>query len=477
MIRALVTPAKSLKYKRELMFQLLCRNSAPAAPSQSEADVEGQFAQVIEAFAATHSASTIPFGRFGRALATLVRSIETRILEDVALVATLSAEASETAVNVGWISHDIHEMTHSAQAISGAVEELAISINALAENSVESAEGADRTRHTLENCVVDGCAATSAMTVIDSRVSSIGDRLAVLEATSDQIRGMAGAIESIARQTNLLALNATIEAARAGNMGRGFAVVAAEVKALSDQTGKVTEEIRNRLGTFACEMAEIKSAVADSHKAVGDGSGIVNQVVERVVSTGDAMVEVAQRARHLADLLEDQRAATSEIAESTTKIATKIGKTEIEIGAINTRLVGCEKLAQASWEEDKSGYPGADIARLPAEAAVFKRHLAAMLIGATSPTALSCPLARDKLVACLDRYPLLRQSDGALVARLERAAMKAQEQGRLVVASVETKSWAAASEAYEICEKALVDVADAVRLILGKLKDESSQAS
>ncbi len=458
------------------MFQLLRRNPAATAPGESEEAVEGRFAEIIEDFA-THSASAIPVGRFGRALATLVRSIETRILDDLALVATLSAEASESAVNVGWISHDIHEMTHSAKAISGAVEELATSINALAGNSVESAVGADRTRHTLENCVADSRAATSAMTVIDSRVSYIGERLAVLEATSDQIRGMAGAIEAIARQTNLLALNATIEAARAGNMGRGFAVVAGEVKALSGQTGKVTEEIRKRLGTFASEMAQIKSAVVDSHKAVGDGSGIVNQVVERVISTGDAMVDVAQRARHLADLLENQRAATSEIAESTVRIAAKIGKTETEIGAIDTRLVGCEKLAQGSWDEDTSGYPGADIARLPAEAAIFKRHLAAMLIGAESPMNLPSALDRERLAACLDRYPVLRQREGALVSRLERAARKAQEQARLLVASLETKSWAAASEAYETCEKALADVADAVRLILGKLKDGSSEAA
>jgi len=256
-----------------------------------------------------------------------------------------------------------------------------------------------------------------------------------------------------------------------------FAVVAGEVKALSGQTGKVTEEIRKRLGTFASEMAQIESAVVDSHKAVGDGSGIVNQVVERVISTGDAMVDVAQRARHLADLLENQRAATSEIAESTVRIAAKIGKTETEIGAINTRLVGCEKLAQGSWDEDTSGYPGADIARLPAEAAIVKRHLAAMLIGAESPMNLPSALDRERLAACLDRYPVLRQREGALVSRLERAARKAQEQARLLVASLETKSWAAASEAYETCEKALADVADAVRLILGKLKDGSSEAA
>ncbi len=220
------------------MFQLVRRNSA-VEPSAAKEDVESPFAEAIEAFAAKGSAA-ISVGRFGRALGKLARWVETRILEDTSLVATLSAEASETAVNVTWISHDIHEMTHSAKAISGAVEELAISINALAENSVISAEGADRTRHTLENCVTDGRAATSAMTVIDSRVSYIGDRLAVLQSTADQIRGMAGAIEAIARQTNLLALNATIEAARAGEAGKGFAVVASEVKSLAVQTGKAT---------------------------------------------------------------------------------------------------------------------------------------------------------------------------------------------------------------------------------------------
>ncbi len=456
------------------MFQLVRRNSA-AAPNAAKEDIEGPFAEAIEAFPAV-SAVALPAGRFGRALAKLTRWVETCILEDAVLVATLSAEASETCVNVTWISHDIHEMTHSAKAISGAVEELAISINALAENSAVSAEGADRTRHTLENCVTDGRAATGAMTVIDNRVSYIGDRLAVLESTADQIRGMASSIEAIARQTNLLALNATIEAARAGEMGRGFAVVAGEVKALSNQTGRVTEEIRNRLGTLANEMAEIKSAVADSHRAVGDGSNIVNQVVERVVSTGDAMAEVAQRARHLADLLEDQRAATSEIAGSTAKIAAKIGKTETEIGAINSRLVGCERLAETSREGEKHNHFGADIARLPAEAAILKRQLAQMLIGATRPTKVTDGLDCERLTACLARYPELQQKEAELVGTLERAAAKAREQAQQVVACIEAKRWGPASDAYELCEMALADVTNAVRRILGKLKDAPDMA-
>ena len=78
----------------------------------------------------------------------------------------------------------------------------------------------------------------------------------VLKEDIKTVANVADQVQAIAKQTSLLALNATIEAARAGDAGKGLAVVASEVKLLSDETRKATDQIGITLKSLHKNLAQ-----------------------------------------------------------------------------------------------------------------------------------------------------------------------------------------------------------------------------
>jgi methyl-accepting chemotaxis protein len=190
----------------------------------------------------------------------------------------------------------------SSQTVSAAAEELSASIR-------EIATQVARTSTVTKSAVAGREQARSTIQALAGSVKKIAE-------VTDLIGGIAG-------QTNLLALNATIEAARAGEAGRGFAVVAAEVKSLSDQTAKSTEEI-------ARLIAEIQAST--------------QAAVDAVETMGGHIVEIDGVAASVAAAMEEQDAATREITRSISEsasaakeVSTKIGDVSRDAASVNER--------------------------------------------------------------------------------------------------------------------------------------------
>lgn len=174
--------------------------------------------------------------------------------------------------------------------------ESALSASRKSDESVQaSAVAAEQLRISIEeiNQHTDKALST---TLEAAEVALATDRdVTALAGSAEKIGAVISMIRDIAEQTNLLALNATIEAARAGEAGKGFAVVASEVKELSTQTAKATDEI----------SAQVAAVQTSTHRAV-----------DAIRAIGTRMDSVQEMTTAIASAVEEQGAATGEISKA-----------------------------------------------------------------------------------------------------------------------------------------------------------------
>jgi methyl-accepting chemotaxis protein len=260
---------------------------------------------------------------FQERVGTVVKSVAAAAgdLEKSAL--EMAALADQTKASSFKVATATDSANHEVQAVAAASEQLSASIREVASLTTRSGSiAAEADKHAQDTHQI---------------VESLSTKAATIQNVIDMIK-------AIAEQTNLLALNATIEAARAGEAGKGFSVVASEVKALASQTSKATGEIAAQIDAVGTEVRNAVGAVSSIRTVVTDISHAVVAISSAIEEQTAATGEIAKSAQSAAG-------ETATVTENIEEVSQAIHTTD---KAANDVVARARSLGQEASELDRS---------------------------------------------------------------------------------------------------------------------------
>jgi len=241
----------------------LVRSEALTQQQKKEQDAKDRRAKVIDGI----------LREFNTEVAEVLQTMAASATELEATSQVMSATAEETAVQASVVSDAVTHMASNMQSVGAATGQLSSAVEVINDRTVNSV-------HIAEDARDKALRTNRSVETLTQTVAKIGDVVSL--------------INDIAAQTNLLALNATIEAARAGDAGKGFAVVAGEVKNLSNQTARATEEISSQIKAVQQETQAAVGAIGEITEIIAQMSDLAQGVSSSVAEQGLATSEIAE---------------------------------------------------------------------------------------------------------------------------------------------------------------------------------------
>jgi len=263
---------------------------------------------------------------FRESVAAMLRTVgeSAATLEKIAVA--LSHTSGDTLERATGAMRSSDDASSNMTAAAGAAEELIASV---VEIGRQIGQAAELVAHAV------------------NEANATNDRMNGLSAAVQEIGEVVGLIRNIAGQTNLLALNATIEAARAGEAGRGFAVVAAEVKSLSVQTAKATEQIASQIDAVQKSTGMAVDAIRRNTERMREIDGYTSAVARSLGQQNSATDEISRNvssategAKGAAAVLGDVTGAVGETRNAAAKVLEASAQVAAAASDLQQRIEG-----------------------------------------------------------------------------------------------------------------------------------------
>ena len=224
-----------------------------------------------------------------------------------------------------------NEMSNSAARTGASAQNAASAASQALANAQTVASAAEQLSASISEI---GGQVNQSSAVVARAVEAGSETRATIEALNEKvgrIGAVADIIGEIAARTNLLALNATIEAARAGDAGKGFAVVASEVKQLATQTAKSTEEITRHIAEVKAATDASVTSVVRIEQTITEINSIAGSIAAAVEEQGAATAEIARNITETAN-------AANEMTQRTHEVSHEAGQTGTQAGTVLTNI-------------------------------------------------------------------------------------------------------------------------------------------
>jgi methyl-accepting chemotaxis protein len=263
---------------------------------------------------------------FRATVADVVQAVGAASRQMEATAGSMADGAAGAADKSGLVANAATTASEHVQMVAASSEEMDASIGEIAQQVAASQSIADQARDSAE------------------RAKQAMDGLVEM---AERVHGIVHLISDIASQTNLLALNATIEAARAGDAGKGFAVVASEVKSLASQTAKATEEIASQIG-------ELQNASTSAAGDIGNVGEVIVRMNEIAAAVAAAMEEQAAATKEIANSAQQAAAGTAEVSHSITEVRGAADETGQAAGQVREASAELSRNAEMLSEKVES---------------------------------------------------------------------------------------------------------------------------
>ncbi len=264
------------------------------------------------------------------------------MLGSIVMVAeNIDEQAKNSSIVSGELFDSANGQADAMSQMRQTLEELAESINVIAENATtlaqvvaQTSDAGTKALANIEDTISSAATGKTSMNSVTDRMNGVKSGMEVLEQSignvgtaAIKIDEITATIRGIAEETNLLALNASIEAARAGEAGKGFAVVATQIKNLAETSGEAAGEISElidsvtgQINTTVDQSKQSMQQINESVDAVFSAAEQFNNIYTNIEQTNAIVKNMIDMIRNVNDVSTNMAAITEEQSASAQEI-------------------------------------------------------------------------------------------------------------------------------------------------------------